>query len=357
MSVHVSLPPCFPVGSLSSTGNVLTSPPQSPRPHLVSPVLSFIKAFRLKRDKDSLKRVVADRFSCAAFDGAKKDLWSICSENLMAANLPFQARRDSDKCSQLTANIEDLIQAFDTLDSSDSIPSIYCEANDLLLMPPLSLDPTAEQVQQNTKVLQNLVSKVESLEKMLSTSCTPPQESASLSYAKAASAQPAHVTPLPPTRARPANNSKPSACYLVVFGLPESGSILELKSDVDELLEYLTGKSVNINDVFRLGKYSASSSKRPRPILIKLATAWDRKIILIQKRKLRDYKTPRLFLREDVPLDHRFRQKAEHPFPKDKVSVTEKPHLVPASSGSTHSAETSKPDHQLRGVSPVASSS
>ena len=132
---------------------------------------------------------------------------------------------------------------------------------------------------------------------------------------------------------------------------------MELKSDVDELLEYLTGKSVNINDVFRLGKYSASSSKRPRPILIKLATAWDRKIILIQKRKLRDYKTPRLFLREDVPPDHRFRQKAEHPFPKDKVSVSEKPPSVPASSGSTHSAETSKTDHQLRGVSPVAYSS
>ena len=46
VSVHdVSLPPCFPVGSLSSNGNVLTSPPQSPRPRLVNPVLSFIKAF------------------------------------------------------------------------------------------------------------------------------------------------------------------------------------------------------------------------------------------------------------------------------------------------------------------------
>ena len=50
-----------------------------------------------------------------------------------AVNLPFQARRDTDKHSQLTGNIEDLIQAFDTLDSSDSIPSIYSEANDLLI--------------------------------------------------------------------------------------------------------------------------------------------------------------------------------------------------------------------------------
>ena len=102
---------------------------------------------------------------------------------------------------------------------------------------------------------------------------------------------------------------------------------LELKSDIDELLQYLTRKSVNINDVFRLGKYSASSSKRPWPILIKLATAWDHKIILLQKCILRDNETHRLFLREDVPPDHRFRQKAEHPSPKDKVSVSEKPPL------------------------------
>ena len=44
---------------------------------------------------------------------------------------------------------------------------------------------------------------------------------------------------------------------------------------IDDLLEFLAGKPVNVNDVFHLGKYSASS-KRPRPVLIKLTTAWDR---------------------------------------------------------------------------------
>ena len=85
-SVHAaSLPPCFTVGSLSPTSNVLPSP----QPHSVNPVLFFMKAFRLRSDKDSLKRVVVDRFSCTAVDSAKKDLWSFCSDKL---NLPFQAR-------------------------------------------------------------------------------------------------------------------------------------------------------------------------------------------------------------------------------------------------------------------------
>ena len=82
----------------------------------------------------------------------------------MAANLPFHARRDSDKRTQLTANIEHI---FDALDSSDSIPPIFCEANDLLSMPTLCLDPTAEQIQPNTNVLQKLVSQVENLEKKI----------------------------------------------------------------------------------------------------------------------------------------------------------------------------------------------
>ena len=209
-----------------------------------------MKAFRLRSDKDSIKRVVADRFSCTAVDSAKKDLWSFCSDKLKAANLSFQARRDSDRRSHLTADIEDLIHVFDALDSSDSIPPIYCEANDLLLLPPLCLYPTAEQVQQNTKILQNMMSKVESLEKLLSSSHAPSQASASPSYAKTASMKPANLTPFLPARASTSNTTELSdsrACNLILFGLHESGSILELKSDIDEFLEFLTGKSVNIN--------------------------------------------------------------------------------------------------------------
>ena len=310
---------CTPVTPLSSQDNVLTSQssdreniPSPPQPMLVNSVLSFIKAFRLRSDKDSLKRVVADRFSSADVDGAKRAFWNFCHDELVAAKLPFHARRDSDKRSQLSADLEDIIVAFDTLDSTDSIPLIYCEANDLLFLPPLSLDPTADQVQQNTNILQSLVSQVENLEKKLSSVCSSSQSASSFSYAQAASSQPnppVHVT----HSARLSSTKSPSvidsrACNLVLFGLPENDSILKLKSEIDEVLEFLAGKQVTVNDVFRLGKFSASSN-RPRPVLIKLATAWDRKVILLRKRDLKDFKTSRLFLREDVPPDHKLRQR------------------------------------------------
>ena len=38
--------------------------------------------------------------------------------------MPYQARRDSDNRSQMAADIEDLVCAFDALDASDSIQSL-----------------------------------------------------------------------------------------------------------------------------------------------------------------------------------------------------------------------------------------
>ena len=73
---------------------------------------------------------------------------------------------------------------------------------------------------------------------------------------------------------------------------------------MDEVFEFLSGKQLHIKDMFRLGrlKKSQSSSSPPRPLLIKLCTAWDRKLILLRKSKLRDIRIKRLFLREDLLL-------------------------------------------------------
>ena len=78
---------------------------------------------------------------------------------------------------------------------------------------------------------------------------------------------------------------------------------------VDERLEYVAGKSVQIKDMLRLGKYvwSTASLSRPRPILMKLCTAWDRKLVLLWKTALKGFCIKHLFLREDVPPDHKLR--------------------------------------------------
>ena len=184
--------------------------------------------------------------------------------------------------------MDDIIQAFLVLDSADLIPPIYCEATDLLKIPSLSLDPISEKIQSNTLFLQDLATKIEQLEKKISSSSTSQNQG---SYAAAASPTPFPTVPSGKTikspmshnmvtTTKPPFSSDPRDCNLVLFGFPESRSIVDTKESVDEMLEFLAGKSVLVKDLFRLGKYVPSADPqnfrhRPRPVLIKLTTPWD----------------------------------------------------------------------------------
>ena len=64
-------------------------------------------------------------------------------------------------------NLEDILQALEVLDSINKVPNIYCEATDLLNMPPSSLDPVSEQVASNSQALESLVATVVRLEQQL----------------------------------------------------------------------------------------------------------------------------------------------------------------------------------------------
>ena len=328
--LSVTLPVVSQVGSVSShTSCPIVPPCQSeqlrystgPKPLLVDTVLSFIAAYCLKGDIESLKKTVIERFSSDDVDAAKKCLWDCCNSVLLAKGLPFHARRDSDRRSQLEANLADLLSAFDILDSSDSLPTICCEATSLLRLPPLSLDPVAEQVESNSQALKSLSSVIERLEEKLSNlllsgspSHTATGSQPGMGYAAAASSSPPPETSKsPPVIARKNSVSHSSSandrsCNVVLFGLPEGRSFVESKKVVDEILEFLSGKSIQIKDMFRLGKFiSQTTSSRLRPVLIKLGTAWDRKLVLLRKSSLKDFHIKRLFLREDVPPEHKLR--------------------------------------------------
>ena len=53
--------------------------------------------------------------------------------------------------------------AFETLDLDEALPSIYCEAKDLLSLPTFELDPVSKQLEANTKELQSLRTSVKNL--------------------------------------------------------------------------------------------------------------------------------------------------------------------------------------------------
>ena len=86
----------------------------------------------------------------------------------LCCGLVCKQRRSSEKRDQAMADLEDILSAFDTLDSSNNL-SFFCEAADLLLLPPVCLDPVSEQVAVNTKTLVSLNETFESLKTQLAT--------------------------------------------------------------------------------------------------------------------------------------------------------------------------------------------
>ena len=106
------------------------------------------------------------------------------------------------------------------------------------------------------------------------------------------------------------------------------------------------GNSVTVKDMFRLGKFhkpsgtTSSSRVQVRPILVKIATVWDRKLILMCKSRLREFKIKHLFVREDVPPEYKLRQRRSRPVPS--VSKPEAPVVASVSSVPYTSATTTR---------------
>ena len=109
--------------------------------------LAFVKAFCVRNDIASLKHMALSKFSSTMLVDAKKLLWNRCS--LPESGLPFAARRSTEKRSQAAADLDDIISTFSKLDESSDIPPIFCEALDLVHMPPVVVDPISEKIHEN----------------------------------------------------------------------------------------------------------------------------------------------------------------------------------------------------------------
>ena len=72
---------------------------------------------------------------------------------------------------------------------------------------------------------------------------------------------------------------------VVIAGVPESRTPDTWHNTVSRVLETVIGCPVQIDDVIRLGRYN---EQRKRLILVKLKSAWDRRLVLSSAHKLRD---------------------------------------------------------------------
>ena len=75
----------------------------------------------------------------------------------------------------------------------------------------------------------------------------------------------------------------------------------------------MSGRSIPWNDAFKIGRKKSSEdiceNTRPRPLLVKISSERDKRLLLSSRYKLKEYQTAKIFLREDLPLEVR----KEHP--------------------------------------------
>ena len=193
---------------------------------LINPVLSYVKAFRLRGDNESLKLSALGKFAPSLLAEAKKMLWDECE--LANLGFPLTNRRTTKKRSQATADLEDILTAFSKLDEGDNI---FCEAGDLVKLPPIVTDPVCEIINDNRTSLRNLEKDIKDLtQKFNDLSSSISNDKSHRSYAAAArpgsnSSTPGEVS-LP--NVNPVKPVIPRNQNVILFGLKESDSLIDL---------------------------------------------------------------------------------------------------------------------------------
>jgi hypothetical protein len=90
---------------------------------------------------------------------------------------------------------------------------------------------------------------------------------------------------------------------VVINGVPEIHDSRIWLDSVAEVLNISSGKNVDISDAFRLGRFV---NGKVRPVLVKLKSAWDRRLVVIGAYKLAQCeKFKRIYVSPDEPLDVR----------------------------------------------------
>ena len=82
------------------------------------------------------------------------------------------------------------------------------------------------------------------------------------------------------------------------------------------IMVFLCGHTVQIRDVIRLGrqaKPSVDGNSCPRPVLVKLATVWDERLVLVSRPKMKEFRVGRIFIRSDLSTEERARRCPQPP--------------------------------------------
>ena len=246
---------------------------------IISPLLAFVKAFRLRGDTSTLKQAVTAHFDTPSLIDAYKHLWDFCGDLLKELGVTYHTRRSTDKRDAFEATLTDILSAFNKLDEVDKLPPIYCEATHLISLPCLEPDPISKRLDSNHKAISCLDKKVDNFPVLLDNTQIKLDElvsslkdqlsdftSSMSSFSKLIANKASGILSQPPSKPSTTTSvsntshftSVDRSANVILFSVPEL-PLPMTKSVIDEVALHLIGRPVSIKDAFRIGR------RKPNP--------------------------------------------------------------------------------------------
>jgi len=280
-------------------------------------VLAYISCYRDRASSDALRRVVLNHFSAEDIGAAKKML---CYE--------FQGKLTGDKVSERRsstsraaheAEIDDILVIFDMLDVHNTLEGYLFVGTNLSVLPKFgpeemniaavtdrqvhmeeavrelssnisALKPDSAEIEQRLCVFEAAISS--QLEKLTALA---DQLTATATLVKD------FGSPVRHSYSHSNESTRDRSANVVVFGVNESSDMSVWRQSVVNAFRHVLGHDVSVDDMFRIGRFAAG---KIRPIIVRLHSAWDRRLLLSGAFKLKSF-DEKIFVVPDEPLQVR----------------------------------------------------
>jgi hypothetical protein len=299
-----------------------------------SELLGYIHFYRDKSNINALRQVVLDFFSAGDISDGKK-IMALEFSTVDGAAQFLVDRRNSTVRQAHEAELDDVLGIFDAADAVLALDGYFFAASRLDQLPKfgpeeVNLGVVVERQVKMDSAIQSLSASIHQLSNNGSDSNDGPTQqamrslsqnvdlrladftstiSARLDHLQAVCAQLANSTSVQSNvRASPARvqvqdqqQSTDRSSNVVVFGVKEDRVVNVWRQALDAALSFVMGHTVDVVDAYRIGRFDASKT---RPIIVKLRSLWDRRIIVSNSYKLKNF-TGRIFISPDEPLEER----------------------------------------------------
>ena len=305
----------------------------------VNELLSYVGFYRNKSNVDSLRQTLLSFYSSNDIGYAKKLLSQNYSSKLESCSL-FAERRNSSTRSAHEAELDDIIGIFDILDSQNVLNTVSFVSVNLDNLPKFgpeefNLAAVVDRQVRNEAAIKdmsaaigqlNVVQAGSSVHEAVDVTSTCHELVKSMaadlqvkmdSFSASINARLEHLSSvckssLGAVHTRDSTSPSHGAHAavdrqqnIVISGVKEDQDLSVWSQKVKEILKFVHGARVDIVDMFRLGRFN---SGKTRPVLVKLRTVWDKRIIMNGCSRLKNFSQRGIFISSDEPLEVRRKQ-------------------------------------------------